>query len=141
MEKNADRFDLIVRHGTLVIPGVGRVAADVGIAGGKIVALDTPAALKRDLVPGTMLRVEGAQLSRALPALRARDGVIGAQGFGTGLHVRVDGRASTDDVRAILADAGAAVTSIEAITPTLEDVFLAAADAAVESQIRGGAAS
>lgn len=31
--------DLVVRNGTLVIPGVGRAAADVGIAGGKIVAL------------------------------------------------------------------------------------------------------
>jgi dihydropyrimidinase len=32
-------LDLIVRHGTLVIPGVGRVKADVGVAGGKIVAI------------------------------------------------------------------------------------------------------
>ena len=32
-------LDLLVRHGTLVIPGVGQVEADVGIAGGKIVAL------------------------------------------------------------------------------------------------------
>ncbi|HEY7245661.1 MAG TPA: amidohydrolase family protein [Xanthobacteraceae bacterium] len=34
-----DELDLIVRNGTLVIPGVGQAAADVGIAGGKIVAL------------------------------------------------------------------------------------------------------
>lgn len=33
------RFDLLVRGGTLVIPGVGRVKADVGISGGKIAAL------------------------------------------------------------------------------------------------------
>jgi len=32
-------FDLIVRHGVLVIPGIGRVKADIGIAGGKITAL------------------------------------------------------------------------------------------------------
>lgn len=31
--------DLVVRGGTLVIPGVGRVAADIGIAGDKIVTL------------------------------------------------------------------------------------------------------
>jgi dihydropyrimidinase len=36
---SAKRFDLIVRHGTLVIPGVGKVAADVGICGGRIAAL------------------------------------------------------------------------------------------------------
>jgi dihydropyrimidinase len=32
-------FDLVVRNGTLVIPGVGQLQADVGIADGKIVAL------------------------------------------------------------------------------------------------------
>jgi N-acyl-D-aspartate/D-glutamate deacylase len=32
-------FDLVVRNGTLVIPGVGRIAADVGIAHGQIVAM------------------------------------------------------------------------------------------------------
>jgi len=33
------RFDLIVRNGTLVIPGVGTVAADIGICGGRIAAI------------------------------------------------------------------------------------------------------
>src|SRR5215216_2042904 len=32
-------FDLVIRHGILVIPGVGRVAADIGIVGGQIAAL------------------------------------------------------------------------------------------------------
>jgi dihydropyrimidinase len=35
----AGRFDLVVRHGTVVIPGVGSTTADVGIAGGRITAL------------------------------------------------------------------------------------------------------
>jgi dihydroorotase-like cyclic amidohydrolase len=35
----SERLDLIVRNGTLVIPGVGQVKADVGIANGKIVVL------------------------------------------------------------------------------------------------------
>jgi dihydropyrimidinase len=35
----AGRFDLVVRHGTVVIPGVGPVTADIGIAGGRITAL------------------------------------------------------------------------------------------------------
>ena len=40
-ERNHDpeKLDLIVRNGTLVIPGVGQVRADVGVAAGKIVAL------------------------------------------------------------------------------------------------------
>jgi dihydroorotase-like cyclic amidohydrolase len=36
---NDATLELIVRNGTLVIPGVGQVKADVGIAAGKIVAL------------------------------------------------------------------------------------------------------
>ena len=35
----AGKFDLVVRNGTLVIPGVGPVAADVGISDGRIAAL------------------------------------------------------------------------------------------------------
>ncbi len=36
---SAGGFDLVVRHGMLVIPGIGSVSADVGITGGRIVAL------------------------------------------------------------------------------------------------------
>ena len=32
-------YELVVRGGTLIVPGVGRVDADVGMAGGKIVAI------------------------------------------------------------------------------------------------------
>ena len=41
MAKGSDSkpLDLIVRNGTLVIPGVGQVKADVGIAGGKIAVI------------------------------------------------------------------------------------------------------
>src|SRR5215210_2131204 len=39
MASSSKKFDLIVRHGTLVIPGVAKVAADVGISEGRIAAL------------------------------------------------------------------------------------------------------
>src|SRR5262245_41650166 len=38
MDSNA-KFDLVVSNGSLVIPGVGTVAADVGISGGRIAAV------------------------------------------------------------------------------------------------------
>lgn len=104
---------------------------------GRLVALDTPAALKRDLVPGTMFEVHGAELSRAMAALRAHEGVIDAQGFGTGLHVRVGPSLGEGELRRALERAGATVTSLAPITPTLEDVFLAAASAGAEASIRG----
>ncbi len=36
---NAGRFDLVVRNGAVVIPGVGITAADIGISAGRITAL------------------------------------------------------------------------------------------------------
>ena len=36
---NAGKYDLMVTNGTLVIPGVGQMKADVGIAGGRVVAI------------------------------------------------------------------------------------------------------
>jgi dihydropyrimidinase len=35
----ASPFDLVVRNGTLVIPGVGKIDADIGISGGRIAAI------------------------------------------------------------------------------------------------------
>ena len=62
MSTDIDRsgsLDLLVRNGTLVIPGVGQVKADVGIAGGKIVALGEnltqPAAETYDATGRTVL--------------------------------------------------------------------------------------
>ncbi len=105
---------------------------------GKLVALDTPAELKRTLVPGRMIRIEGDDVLRALPLLRDTRGVIGAQGFGTGLHVRVEaGAIEPEALRALVTGAGASVRMVETIEPTLEDVFLAAADAGTEAAIRG----
>jgi ABC-2 type transport system ATP-binding protein len=108
---------------------------------GKLVALDTPAELKRTLVPGRTIRIEGDGVTKALPVLRAHAGVIGAEGFGAGLHVRIDpARMRDEEVGALVAAEGARVTLAEQVEPTLEDVFIAAADAGAEAAIRGKAA-
>ncbi len=58
-DNRSGSLDLLVRNGTLVIPGVGQVKADVGIAGGKIVALGEkltqPAAETYDATGRTVL--------------------------------------------------------------------------------------
>src|SRR5438067_93265 len=41
MMSAASGFDLVVRNGTLVIPGVGTVAADVGICGGRVATVNS----------------------------------------------------------------------------------------------------
>jgi ABC-2 type transport system ATP-binding protein len=96
---------------------------------GRLVALDTPAALKRTWVPDLVLVARGRELAAATPALRAREGVRGVAPFGAGLHVRVDpARLAPGDVAATLAAAGARDVAVERGEATLEDVFLAVVD-------------
>jgi len=96
---------------------------------GKLVALDTPAALKRTWVPDLVLVVRGQELSAGADALRAREGVRSVQPFGAGLHLRVDpARWTAESVAAVLRGAGARGVAIDAAEPSLEDVFLAVVD-------------
>jgi ABC-2 type transport system ATP-binding protein len=102
---------------------------------GRLVALDTPAALKRTWVPDRVVVVRGLDLARGAAALRAREGVRGVAPFGAGLHVRVDPARWTAAAvaEAVGAEGGRGVRAEEA-EPTLEDVFLAV----VERGGRGG---
>ncbi len=96
---------------------------------GRLVALDTPAALKRTWVPDRVLVARGDGLAAAAAALRARPGVRGVAPFGAGLHVRVDpARLEAGDVAEALRAAGAREVRVEGAEPTLEDVFLAVVD-------------
>lgn len=94
---------------------------------GRLVALDTPAALKRRWVPGQVLLVRGRGLARAAGALRGRAGILGVEPFGAGLHVRVDPAAGWQAARlaGALAEAGAVELQVEEGEASLEDVFLA----------------
>jgi ABC-2 type transport system ATP-binding protein len=93
---------------------------------GALVALDTPGGLKRAWVPGRLFAARGQKLSGE--ALRALPGVVEVEPFGAGLHVRVEGdRAGDQDLAAALEAAGGRAVNVEAIAPTLEDVFLAVA--------------
>jgi ABC-2 type transport system ATP-binding protein len=110
--------------------------ARIGLmADGRLVALDTPAALKRTWVPGRIVVARGRGLVAAAGRLRAEPGVRAVAAFGAGLHVRVDPDAlDPARVAALLAAAGAVDLHVEASEPTLEDVFLAVVD-------RGGAST
>jgi ABC-2 type transport system ATP-binding protein len=93
---------------------------------GRLVALDTPAALKRTWVPERVLVARGRELAGAAAALSRVPGVRDVSPFGAGLHVRVDaGRVADADVVRALADAGGRDVEVEVTEPSLEDVFLA----------------
>ncbi len=93
---------------------------------GRLVALDTPAGLKRAWVPERVLVARGRGLAAASAALAGRPGVAAVEPFGAGLHVRVDAeRWDAASVGAALAAGGASDLAVEEAEPTLEDVFLA----------------
>jgi ABC-2 type transport system ATP-binding protein len=93
---------------------------------GRLVALDTPAALKRTWVPDRVLHVRGHGLVEASAALRALPGIRAVAPFGAALHVRADPAAlGVAEVEAALRAAGAREVKVEPAEPSLEDVFLA----------------
>ena len=69
-------------------------------------------------------------------------GVISAVAFGAGLHVRTEVETPSEGaMRGALTEAGAQVREIERIGASLEDVFVAAADAGAEAAIRAKGAA
>jgi len=96
------------------------------IVDGRLVALDTPAALKRAWVPERVVVARGDGLLGAAAALRGRPGVLAVEPFGAGLHVRVAPDAlDVPGVARALEQAGATGVEAEEGEATLEDVFLA----------------
>jgi ABC-2 type transport system ATP-binding protein len=92
---------------------------------GKLAALDTPAALKRDKVPGALFVVRGRELGDAGGLFAREAGVFSVAPFGAGLHLRVEPeRWNETSVTARLHELGAQDVELEATVATLEDVFL-----------------
>jgi ABC-2 type transport system ATP-binding protein len=93
---------------------------------GRLVALDSPEGLKRTWVPGRVVVARGRGLAAAAAALRGEEGVLAAEPFGAGLHVRVaPERWDVAAVAEALRAAGAVEVAAEEGEATLEDVFLA----------------
>ena len=93
---------------------------------GRLVALDRPEALKRQHVPGLLLKLSGRELPRALAVARRLDGVLKAQPFGAAAHVHLDPqRLDAEGLRAALAREGLSGIELQPAAATLEDVFLA----------------
>jgi len=91
---------------------------------GRVLALDTPGALRASLV-GDVLEVQVDQVRAARAVLRALPVVRGVTVFGDRLHVSVgDASAEAPMVAAALRDAGFAVQELRSVVPSLEDVFI-----------------
>ena len=101
------------------------------MSGGRLLAMDTPAALKRDALPGPAwnLVVEGVDPTTPLiPALNALEHVAGV--FQVGLRgdhlhaITLAGRHTADSLQSSLEGLGFRA-EVEPADPTLEDVFIA----------------
>lgn len=91
---------------------------------GRLIALDTPAALRAGL-DEPVFRVETRDTPTAARALDGASGILEAAMFGRALHVTTTPDvAGPDVIRAALASAGLDVDAIERISPSLEDVFV-----------------
>jgi ABC-2 type transport system ATP-binding protein len=94
--------------------------------GGKLVALDTPAALKRSTIAGEVLEIEGSPQDQARDLVAAAEGVREVAPHGARLHAIVDDAALRGpQLLSELAAAGVADARVEQIDPSLEDVFVA----------------
>jgi ABC-2 type transport system ATP-binding protein len=96
------------------------------IYGGRLVALDTPDALRKAPTAGTLLEVQCDDAGAAVAALRGARGLGNARLHGPRVRVLADDRArGVEQVAIALRTAGISVQSIEPVEPTMEDVFVA----------------
>jgi ABC-2 type transport system ATP-binding protein len=94
---------------------------------GKLLALDTPAALKMRVVPGDVWEVHAEPLQTALNASEICTGVLRVGLAGDHLRMITERGMKEKDLRLGLKSAGLTVAALESGEPTLEDVFLSLA--------------
>ena len=104
---------------------------------GKVLALDQPGRLRTGLT-GTLFEVIVASAREALDRLIGQPAIASAQVFGDRLHVWIE-RDERDEAMRALNDAARAAgivpTSVRAIVPSLEDVFIARLATANEASV------
>jgi len=94
---------------------------------GKLLALDTPAELKRQVVQGDVWELQAEPLQIALNACETCTGVLRMGLAGDHLRMITERGSKETDLRIGLTSAGLTVARLERGEPTLEDVFLSLA--------------
>jgi ABC-2 type transport system ATP-binding protein len=88
---------------------------------GKVIALGTPAELKRGMSGHTLMQLETPDLLETMRALEGMAGVEDVSVFGSGLHVTLARPEVAEEVRQKL---GESLRRFEPIAPSMEDVFV-----------------
>ena len=93
------------------------------IVGGRLIACDTPKAIKA-LVPGSLLQFTPSDQARAEAMLADLPGVLEVQTYGQMLHVFVDDSRRQEQIQAHLAAQGIACRAMRQIEPRMEEAFI-----------------
>ncbi len=97
------------------------------MSAGRLIACESPESLKGSSIPGSLLEVECDPVVPALELLTAIEGVKEVAVYGSLLHVVVEPSEDRPaQVREALESHGMDVRRVEAIRPSLEDVFISA---------------
>jgi ABC-2 type transport system ATP-binding protein len=91
---------------------------------GRLLAMDTPLALKETFVPGAVYEIYTPSLLSGLSAMETNTAVLRAGLAGDHLRVIVKKGMVESDLRAMLQEAGVETQSIQVGEPSLEDVFI-----------------
>lgn len=94
---------------------------------GKLLAMDTPSNLKRDIIPGDVWEVYAEPLEAGLEALPEIDGVLRVGLAGDHLRTITDRGKKRDDLLRALRGRNVTVKDVAVGEPTLEDVFISLA--------------
>jgi len=97
---------------------------------GELIATGTPEQLKTERMPDDVLEVWCERPQDAMEEIETLAGIKEVALFGKGLHVVAEeGGAAVESVRGLLAERNYRVERIEAIVPSLEDVFVSLIEA------------
>ncbi|HVP45643.1 MAG TPA: ABC transporter ATP-binding protein [Bryobacteraceae bacterium] len=93
---------------------------------GKVIALGTPAELKKSLDSHPILDLETPDLLGSMKTLENQAGILDVAVFGGGLHVTVEDHSSAiPQIRSLLDGRRISISRLERIEPSMEDVFVA----------------
>ena len=94
---------------------------------GKLLAMDTPNNLKKNVIEGNVWQLAASPLQTTLDVLPTLEGVLQAGMAGDQLRAITKRDLPVERLQAALQDKGIKVESVERAEPTLEDVFLSLA--------------
>ncbi len=97
---------------------------------GKIIAMGAPATVRKERYSQALLRLDSSDTPATMRALENAEGVLDVAVFGAGLHVTVENAVSSAArIREILAASNISVNRLEAIEPSMEDLFVSLVEA------------